>query len=613
MKTNSKKIISVFLSLLMTFMCMTSVAVQSAGSKMILHFSELTASAGQDAQLDLIVENPIAIKELSNMILTAPDGFEFTGMSETSPAFNGSVTYQTDGKNLNFSITSNGTVGSENLAVSIYMHVSENCATGNYTFNWKTMAMSCITADGYNYTPTVNYGIVTVGDSVVPPETTTTETITQTTATETSATTTTTTVSAYIEITIKSYPTKTAYTIGEELDLSGGVFQANGIISNGTHFTNMPERMESSKNVDISEFDNTKAGTYRIYIRKNFNTPTGETLSDETYFEVTVSDPEDTTTTQTTATETTTTTTTTKKYTYSVRFVDEETNQAVSGVKYNIVSYYALDPAQIVQTSGENPQSFEFISDTAYVALLTVTQAIPDGYYIPDNATRWELSANNPDLTVYLRKSETTTTTSTTSTMKTTTTTTTNNFVVSTKLNVTINSYPTKTAYTIGEELDLSGGTFSYSHTVLFSNGQEGTDSSKPINMKNSKYIDTSEFDSSKEGTYKIYIKVPYNDAFAESYFEVTVSDNGESFRLGDVDNDGMINAVDATLILTEYALLSTGDTGTFNDTQKKSADVDGDGMINAVDATFVLSYYAYLSTGGSDKIEKWLADSSQN
>jgi len=602
MKTNSKKIMSVFLSLMMTFMCMTSVAVQSAGAKMILHFSDLTVSAGQDAQLDLIVENPIAIKELSNMILTAPDGFEFTGMSETSPAFNGSVTYQTDGKNLNFSITSDGSVSSEKLAVSIYMHVSENCATGNHTFTWKTMAMSCINADGYNYTPTVNHGIVNVGDSVVPPETTT----------------------------------------------------------------------------------------------------------------------------QTTSTETTTTTTS-KKYTYSVRFVDEETNQAVSGVKYNIVSYYALDPAQIVQTSGENPQSFEFISDTAYVALSTVTQAIPDGYYIPDGATRWELSANNPDLTVYLRKSATTSTMITT--IETTTQTTT---TVSAYMEITIKSYPTKTAYAVGEELDLSGGVFQangiISNGAHFTTSPEKMESSKNVDISefdNTKagtyriyirknlnaptgetlstetffevtvsepettttttqtttttetttttvvefyinisslpaktvyaigedldlsggtysclgkydtgvvipapikymtdlhddrfsdsYIDTSEFDNTKAGTYKIYINASYNGVSAQTYFEVTVTDNGESFRLGDVDNDGMINAVDATLILTEYALLSTGDTGTFTDTQKKSADIDSDRMINAVDATFVLSYYAYLSTGGSDKIENWLAESSQN
>lgn len=606
MKTNSKKIMSVFLSLMMTFMCMTSVAVQSAGAKMILHFSDLTVSAGQDAQLDLIVENPIAIKELSNMILTAPDGFEFTGMSETSPAFNGSVTYQTDGKNLNFSITSDGSVSSEKLAVSIYMHVSENCATGNHTFTWKTMAMSCINADGYNYTPTVNHGIVNVGDSVVPPETTT----------------------------------------------------------------------------------------------------------------------------QTTSTETTTTTTS-KKYTYSVRFVDEETNQAVSGVKYNIVSYYALDPAQIVQTSGENPQSFEFISDTAYVALSTVTQAIPDGYYIPDGATRWELSASNPDLTVYLRKSATTTMTATietnTTTTQTTTTETTTATTVSAYMEITIKSYPTKTTYTVGEELDLSGGVFQangiISNGAHFTTSPEKMESSKNVDISefdntkagtykiyirkhlnaptgetlstetffevtvsesettttpttpttttttttttvsaymeivitsyptktaytvgeeldlsggkwyiygvkangkkfvttsydmvvNNDFIDISQFDNTKAGTYKIFIKMQYEELSAETFFEVTVTDNGESFRLGDVDNDGMINAVDATSILTEYALLSTGDTGTFNDTQKKSADIDGDGMINAVDATFVLSYYAYLSTGGSDKIENWLAESSQN
>ena len=50
--------------------------------------------------------------------------------------------------------------------------------------------------------------------------------------------------------------------------------------------------------------------------------------------------------------------------------------------------------------------------------------------------------------------------------------------------------------------------------------------------------------------------------------------------------------------IRREYARLSTSDhTGIFTDKQQKAADVDNNGAIDAVDASKILSYYAYAST----------------
>lgn len=71
-----------------------------------------------------------------------------------------------------------------------------------------------------------------------------------------------------------------------------------------------------------------------------------------------------------------------------------------------------------------------------------------------------------------------------------------------------------------------------------------------------------------------------------------------QSFTVGDVNGDGMINAVDATMILSMYAELSTGMETTLSEDIKRVSDVNGDGMVNAVDATQVLSIYADLSTG---------------
>ena len=68
---------------------------------------------------------------------------------------------------------------------------------------------------------------------------------------------------------------------------------------------------------------------------------------------------------------------------------------------------------------------------------------------------------------------------------------------------------------------------------------------------------------------------------------------------LGDINDDSVINALDASEILSEYARVSTNQKAKFNDEQKKYADVDKNCNINAVDASHVLSYYAYKSTSG--------------
>lgn len=70
-----------------------------------------------------------------------------------------------------------------------------------------------------------------------------------------------------------------------------------------------------------------------------------------------------------------------------------------------------------------------------------------------------------------------------------------------------------------------------------------------------------------------------------------------QDYSLGDVNNDGHINAVDASSVLSYYAMISTNKNGDFDDKQKSAADVNNDGSINAVDASCILSYYAYVST----------------
>lgn len=81
-----------------------------------------------------------------------------------------------------------------------------------------------------------------------------------------------------------------------------------------------------------------------------------------------------------------------------------------------------------------------------------------------------------------------------------------------------------------------------------------------------------------------------------------------ENLSKGDVNGDGLIDAVDASLILAEYSALSTNGISAFSDLQKVSADINKDGLTDACDSSLILSFYSYLSTNGSETdIEEWL------
>ena len=82
-------------------------------------------------------------------------------------------------------------------------------------------------------------------------------------------------------------------------------------------------------------------------------------------------------------------------------------------------------------------------------------------------------------------------------------------------------------------------------------------------------------------------------------------------YKLGDINNDFSVNAVDASIALTEYASMSSGKKTTFtDDRQTLAADVDANGSVNAVDASYILSYYAYTATsaGAAESFEAYMA-----
>ncbi|MDE5618986.1 MAG: hypothetical protein K2I80_00460 [Ruminococcus sp.] len=123
--------------------------------------------------------------------------------------------------------------------------------------------------------------------------------------------------------------------------------------------------------------------------------------------------------------------------------------------------------------------------------------------------------------------------------------------------------------------------------------------------MTDNSRVDTSSFDNSKTGTYRIYLTENINGLYGENFFDVTVSES--EFTLGDINDDGFIDSVDATAVLMEYAKLSASNIGTFDENQRKAADLNKDGFTDSVDATLIMMYYAYISAGKNDTLENWL------
>lgn len=84
---------------------------------------------------------------------------------------------------------------------------------------------------------------------------------------------------------------------------------------------------------------------------------------------------------------------------------------------------------------------------------------------------------------------------------------------------------------------------------------------------------------------------------------------NGELIHgnasFGDMNGDGVINAIDASFILGNYYKLSTGEEIT--EEQKEFGDINRDGKLDATDASIILGYYSYLATNDYISLEEYL------
>ena len=79
-------------------------------------------------------------------------------------------------------------------------------------------------------------------------------------------------------------------------------------------------------------------------------------------------------------------------------------------------------------------------------------------------------------------------------------------------------------------------------------------------------------------------------------------------YVLGDLNGDYFIDASDASLILQQYALSSTGNEYTLGENALKAGVITNDEALDSSDASSVLAYYAFTSTGGNDSLKNFIA-----
>ena len=196
-------------------------------------------------------------------------------------------------------------------------------------------------------------------------------------------------------------------------------------------------------------------------------------------------------------------------------------------------------------------------------------------------------------------------------------------------------SYPTKTVYEYGEQLDITGfriqvyTTDKYGNETAENNGVPYEVKDRPdlfrVEGYNSSSVGASELNVvfgfyypqyqkwlSATENIKVYVNERVTTTAAtttapETTTTVTTGPKPADYDLGDVNRDKSVNSKDATEILKAYAAFSTGNTPSLTESQKLAADVNKDGSVNAKDASIVLAYYSYLSTGGKKSLTDYM------
>lgn len=154
-------------------------------------------------------------------------------------------------------------------------------------------------------------------------------------------------------------------------------------------------------------------------------------------------------------------------------------------------------------------------------------------------------------------------------------------------------SFPEVTEYITNEgSIDLSG--LSVTITLTTELPEYDSDGNRVTNVET---VDVTDIcyavpetlsDAFGDGTTAQISVFPLASMIAICNYTITYLKN-----LGDVVQDGVIDAVDASMILSAYAKTSVGSETGLTDEQENNADVDRNGAVDAIDASLVLNYYA--------------------
>ena len=205
--------------------------------------------------------------------------------------------------------------------------------------------------------------------------------------------------------------------------------------------------------------------------------------------------------------------------------------------------------------------------------------------------TKATTTTSTTSATTTAKPTTTTSTASTTTTAKPTTTTSTASTTTTTK--------PTTTTSTTSTTI-TSKATTTTSTTSTTTTAKPTTTTSTTSATTTSKATTTTSTASTTTTAKPTTTTLTTSTAAASTTAVTTTASQPQKYDLGDINGNGIIDAVDASAVLVYYARVSTKQDGGYTDAQKEAADVNSDGQINAVDASCILSFYAYISTSDS-------------
>ena len=113
---------------------------------------------------------------------------------------------------------------------------------------------------------------------------------------------------------------------------------------------------------------------------------------------------------------------------------------------------------------------------------------------------------------------------------------------------------------------------------------------------------------------YKVYNSIEDKEnypALAYNTYKTVLGEepkqDEKTYSLGDVNGDGAVNSIDASLIMIEYAKGSISDnTDRMNAEQFKAGDVNADSAVNSIDVSLLIGYYSYVSTNDFVTVEQF-------